>query len=73
MCTPAAEVTLVKMDVNGVARVGGTRVRGLLRRPPDIDVIRVQDVKAIAGAADPIMLAWAAQEDYGVLHTTWLP
>jgi predicted nuclease of predicted toxin-antitoxin system len=36
-------------------------LRGLLRRNPDIDVVRVQDVPAIAGAADPVILAWAAQ------------
>jgi hypothetical protein len=37
-------------------------LRGLLRRKPDIDVMRVQDVEEIAGAADPVVLAWAAQE-----------
>lgn len=35
-------------------------VRGLLRRRPDLDIIRVQDLE-IAGADDPIVLAWAAQ------------
>jgi len=35
-------------------------VRGLLRRHPGLDIIRVQDL-AIAGADDPTVLAWAAQ------------
>jgi hypothetical protein len=38
-------------------------LRGLLRRKPDIDVVRVQDVEAIAGAPDPEILAWAGQEE----------
>jgi len=36
-------------------------VRGLLRRKPDIDIVRVQDV-GLSGADDPTVLAWAAQE-----------
>jgi hypothetical protein len=35
-------------------------VRGLLRRWPDLDIIRVQDLE-IAEADDPTILAWAAQ------------
>jgi hypothetical protein len=35
-------------------------VRGLLRRQPDLDIIRVQDLE-IAGADDSTVLAWAAQ------------
>ncbi|MEW5959368.1 MAG: DUF5615 family PIN-like protein [Chloroflexota bacterium] len=35
-------------------------VRGLLRRQPDLDIVRVQDLE-IAGADDPTILAWAAQ------------
>jgi hypothetical protein len=35
-------------------------VRGLLRRQPDLDIIRVQDLE-IAGADDPTVLDWAAQ------------
>lgn len=35
-------------------------VRGLLRRQPDLNIIRVQDLE-IAGADDPTVLAWAAQ------------
>ena len=36
-------------------------VRGLLRRNPDIDIVRVQDV-GLSGANDPTVLAWAADE-----------
>ena len=35
-------------------------VRGLLRRRPDLDVVRVQDTD-IAGADDASVLEWAAQ------------
>jgi hypothetical protein len=38
-------------------------LRGLLRRNPGLDVVRVQDVEKIAGAPDPVVLAWAAQEE----------
>jgi hypothetical protein len=37
-------------------------VRGLRRRNPDLDIVRVQDV-GLSGAVDPAVLAWAAQED----------
>ena len=36
-------------------------VRGLLRRRPDLDIVRVQDV-GLAAADDPTVLGWAAQE-----------
>lgn len=36
-------------------------VRGLLRRKPDLDIVRVQDA-GLVGADDPTILAWAAQE-----------
>ena len=36
-------------------------VRGLLRRRPSLDIVRVQDV-GLAGADDPTVLGWAAQE-----------
>ena len=39
-----------------------TIVRGLIRRKPDIDLIRVQDV-GLSGEDDPIVLEWAAEED----------
>ena len=39
----------------------GEILRGLRRRLPDIDVVRVQDV-GLAGADDPAILAWAATE-----------
>ena len=37
-------------------------VRGLLRRNPEIDIIRVQDA-GLAGADDPTVLEWAAKTD----------
>jgi uncharacterized protein (DUF433 family) len=37
-------------------------IRGLLRREPKLDIIRVQDT-TFSGADDPIVLEWAAQED----------
>ena len=36
-------------------------VRGLLRRKPDLDIVRVQDV-GLSEADDPTLLEWAAQE-----------
>jgi hypothetical protein len=36
-------------------------LRGLLRRQPQVDIVRIQDTE-IASAADPVVLAWAAQE-----------
>jgi hypothetical protein len=36
-------------------------VRGLLRRKPDLDIIRVQDV-GLSGTDDPTVLEWTAQE-----------
>jgi hypothetical protein len=41
-------------------------VRGVLRRSPDVDIVRVQDVN-LSGADDPTVLAWAAQEDRIIL------
>ncbi len=38
-----------------------TVVRGLFRRSPKIDIIRVQDV-GLSGKNDPTILDWAAQE-----------
>ena len=37
-------------------------VRGLLRRNPDLDIVRVQDV-GLRGEDDPAILEWAAQEE----------
>ncbi len=37
-------------------------VRGLLRRKPDLDIVRVQYV-GFSGADDASILEWAAQED----------
>ena len=36
-------------------------VRGLLRRRPDLDILRVQDV-GLSAADDPTILEWAARE-----------
>ena len=36
-------------------------VRGLLRRRPDLDLVRVQDTE-LAGTDDAMVLEWAAQE-----------
>lgn len=36
-------------------------VRGLLRRKPGLDIVRVQEV-GLSGADDPTVLEWAAQE-----------
>ena len=41
-------------------------VRGLLRRKPDLDIVRIQDV-GLSAADDPTMLEWAAQEGRGLL------
>ena len=39
----------------------GNIVRGLFRRQPTLDLVRLQDV-GLSGADDPAVLAWAAQE-----------
>jgi len=36
-------------------------LRGLLRRNPEIDIVRVQDI-GLSGASDPVVLEWAANE-----------
>jgi len=41
-------------------------VRGLVRRKPDLDIVRIQDV-GLRGSADPIILEWAADEGRVVL------
>src|SRR5262249_10961464 len=40
----------------------GDVVRGLLLRQPDLDIVRVPDV-GLAGADDPDVLAWAADNN----------
>ena len=37
-------------------------VRGLRRRKPDLDIVRVQDA-GLSGMDDPSLLAWAAAQD----------
>ena len=39
----------------------GDIVRGLVRRKPDLDIVRVQDV-GVSGTDDPTILEWAAQQ-----------
>ena len=36
-------------------------IRGLLRRKPDLDIVRIQDV-GLSGADDPMVLEWVAQK-----------
>lgn len=36
-------------------------LRGLIRRNPDLDIVRVQDV-GLSGVDDPEILEWSAQE-----------
>lgn len=53
----------------------GDVLRGLLRRIPDLDVVRVQDVGLMA-TPDPVILEWAAGEDRVLLthdHQTMVP
>ncbi len=40
----------------------GDIVRGLLRRNPQLDIVRIQDV-GLSGADDPSVLEWAAREN----------
>ena len=44
----------------------GDIVRGLLFRFPELNLLRVQDV-GLAGAIDPVVLAWAAENDRIIL------
>jgi hypothetical protein len=44
----------------------GDILRGLLLRQPNLDLVRVQDV-GLAGADDPDVLAWAAENNRVVL------
>ena len=37
-------------------------LRGLLRREPSLDIVRIQDV-GLTHAPDPLVLEWAAQEN----------
>ncbi|GAB4544605.1 MAG: hypothetical protein Kow0063_38360 [Anaerolineae bacterium] len=41
-------------------------IRGLLRRKPDLDIVRIQDV-GLSGADAPTVLEWAAQEGRALL------
>jgi hypothetical protein len=37
-------------------------VRGLLRRSPEFDLVRAQDVSGVASRDDETLLAWGSQE-----------
>jgi len=37
-------------------------LRGLMRRTPSLDILRIQDV-GLTRASDPVVLEWAAQEN----------
>jgi predicted nuclease of predicted toxin-antitoxin system len=40
----------------------GDVVRGLIRRVPQLDLVRIQDAD-LAGSSDPTILAWSANEN----------
>lgn len=40
----------------------GRILRGLQRRVPSLDVVRVQDLEKLQGADDPVLLEWAAEQ-----------
>jgi hypothetical protein len=42
-------------------------VRGILRRAPDFDIVRAQDLPQVSGQDDLALLAWATQDDRIVL------
>ncbi len=44
----------------------GDITRGLRRSRPDLDIVRVQEV-GLSGAADPVILEWAAQQSRIIL------
>ena len=37
-------------------------IRGMMRRQPALDLVRIQDIAELVGADDPAILAWAAEE-----------
>lgn len=41
--------------------LNGNIVRGLQRRNPQIDIVRIQDT-SLVGAEDPVVLEWTARE-----------
>lgn len=48
-------------------------IRGLLRRSPNFDLVRAQDVPAVAGRNDETLLAWAGKNDRVILTHEWRP
>ena len=51
---------MIKLAVD--ENFNGKILRGLFRRQPNIDIVRVQDT-SVYQADDPTVLAWAAQEN----------
>jgi len=45
----------------------GRILRGLMRRVPELSVLRAQDVAELSGADDPVLLAWAAENNRIIL------
>jgi hypothetical protein len=50
--------------------LNGDIVRGLLRRNPEFDIVRIQDV-GLSGVDDPTVLEWAAGESRTSSLTTY--
>jgi hypothetical protein len=42
-------------------------VRGLLRRLPELDIVRAQDIRQISGEDDTVLLEWATRNERVVL------
>ena len=42
-------------------------IRGLLRREPDLDLVRAQDVSEVSGRDDETLLTWAGKNNRVVL------
>jgi hypothetical protein len=45
----------------------GSLLRAILRKAPDLDYLRAQDIPEIAGHDDPTLLAWAADHKRVIL------
>ena len=58
-----AEMPRLLADENFNGRI----LRGLLRRIPDLDVLRAQDIDELYGSEDPFLLQWAADHERVVL------
>ena len=47
-------------------------LRGMLRRVPDLDIVRAQDA-GLSGAIDPMVLAWGPRKGVYFSHTMSAP